>query len=108
MCSSYLYNLPNLKKFSADKRPTSSVYAQSFQGNQTKNNLTKKAQLSTATVQKNVGADSEQELPTSLWGQMATALSIFLMARTMWTIFTTLYILKYHFKKQLNSSRTPS
>lgn len=90
MCSSYLCNLPNLKKFSADKRPTSSVYAQSFQGNQTQNDLTKKAQLSTATVRKDMGADSGQELPTPLWGQMATVLSIFLMAKTIWTIFTTL------------------
>jgi len=100
-----LSNLPNTKKFSDDKRPTSSVYAQSFQRNQAQNNLTKKTGFSNATGGQTVATDFKWDLATPWWRQMATVLLTFLMAKTIQTIFKTLKNAKHHIKKQITNSK---
>lgn len=65
------------------KRPTSSVYAKSFQGNQTQNNPMKKEGLSNATRGQAVAADFKQDLPAARWGHMATVVFMFLLAKIM-------------------------
>lgn len=50
----------------------------------------KKEGLSNATRGQAVAADFKQDLPAARWGQMATVVFMFLLAKIMWTIFKPL------------------
>lgn len=61
--------------------------------------------LSNATGGQTVAAGFKWDLPTPQWGQMATVLFTFLVAKNIWMIFKTLKNAKHHFEKQLTHSK---